>query len=39
MDIITIKQISFYVYCLIIPILLTFIGIGITYVKINKLTK
>jgi len=35
MDIITIKQITFYVYVLIVPLLIAIIGIGFIYIKIK----
>lgn len=35
MDLIVIKQIAFTVYCLIVPFLLTIVGIGIIYIKIK----
>jgi hypothetical protein len=35
-DLTNIKQIAFYIYCLIIPFLIALIGICITYIKINK---
>ena len=35
MDIMTIKQVTFYIYVLIVPLLITIIGIGFIYIKIK----
>ena len=35
MDIMTIKQITFYVYVLIVPLLITIVAIGFIYIKIK----
>ena len=36
MELELIKQIAFFIYCFIIPFLLTIVGISLIYLKLNK---